>query len=283
MDLNLSSIMTNRLFRSLKPVVQRFPQIASTYRLLRDGFVVPRPVTIGKGFKFDGNAVMASGEFEIEECILIENLLGSADVFVNVGANVGYYCCIALKAGVRTLAFEPIDMNLKFLYENITENGWRDHIEVFPVAVGETSGLIDIYGGGTGASVIQGWAGNVSSVQRTVPIVALDDVLGGRFNGSSILFLVDIEGAELSMLDGAKLQLTRKPRPKWVVEISVREHQPAGIAVNPNLLATFERFWDLGYQAFTANRLRRPVSRDELLEIVDGGDDTLCTHNFLFE
>lgn len=47
---------------------------------------------------------MASGDFEPEETRLIQDLLQEVDTLVNIGANVGYYCCHALSLGKRVIA-----------------------------------------------------------------------------------------------------------------------------------------------------------------------------------
>ena len=67
-----------------------------------------------------------------------------------------------------------------------------------------------------------------------------------------------------------------------MVEIAISEHQPKGIKINPNLLATFEIFWDKGYEGWTADNFLRLVSPNEVEAIVRSGKDTLRTHNFLF-
>ena len=67
-----------------------------------------------------------------------------------------------------------------------------------------------------------------------------------------------------------------------MVEVSVSEHQPKGILVNPDLLGTFDIFWSSGYEAWTADKQLRMVTREELEAIVQTGKDTLHTHNFLF-
>jgi hypothetical protein len=93
---------------------------------------------------------------------------------------------------------------------------------------------------------------------------------------------VDIEGAERLMLAGASSFLVQQPKPVWMVEISVAEHQPQGTAINPHLLSTFQVFWDRGYEAWTADRRLRFVAPAEVERIARTGENSLGTHNFLF-
>jgi FkbM family methyltransferase len=76
---------------------------------------------------------MAQGTFEPEETELIRTILKDVDVLINVGANVGYYCCHALSMGKAVVAFEPIQRNLRYLCVNIKTNGWS--CEIYPIAL----------------------------------------------------------------------------------------------------------------------------------------------------
>ena len=225
---------------------------------------------------------MQQGTFEPEETAIVSRLLAHADVFVNVGANVGYYCCIALQHGVRTIAVEPLSGNLRYLYQNIRANHWEDRIEIFPLAVSARTGLADIYGGGTGASLVRGWAGTSAHYVTVVPTTTLDSLLAGRAAGRRCLILADIEGAEHDMLTGAEATILLNPRPMWLVEIAVEHHQPAAVPVNPFFQTTFRRFWEAGYEAWTADRNLRLVTASDVAAIQSAGTNTLGTHNFLF-
>lgn len=269
--------------RMLKPIIEEFPQLAKAYRYLRD---IRRLREIPKetpmGFRLLGNIEMERGMFEPEETVLAQKLLKQVDVFINIGANIGYYCCMALYYGKYSVAFEPIQINLLYLYKNIKANHCENNIEIFPIALSDKVGIIDIYGGGTGASLIKGWAGMAAHDFRQVPTSTMDNVLGSRFQGKKCFILVDIEGAEMYMLGGAGSFLNRHPKPIWMVEISIFEHQPKGIQINPNLLSTFKIFWDNGYEAWTAGKVVRSIHPDEIKAINRTGHDTLFTHNFLF-
>jgi FkbM family methyltransferase len=225
---------------------------------------------------------MEQGTFEIEEVRIVEKILPFTDVFINIGANIGFYCCIAQRYGKYTVAFEPMESNLKYLYKNLVSNGWYKNIEVYPIALGNQSGLITIYGMGTGASLVKGWAGVSDNFQTVVPVFTLDILLGNRFDGKQCFFVVDIEGAEDSMLEGAQKLLLMQPKPVWMVEISITDHWPEGIKINPRLLETFQKFWEAGYEAWTANHELRLVTQEEIMKIKESGCDSILTYNFLF-
>lgn len=225
---------------------------------------------------------MANGAFEVEETAILKYVIRDYEVVINIGANVGYYCCLALSLGRHVVAFEPAPLNVKWLLKNIRANKWDERIEVFPLALSDRIGSTQIYGGGTGASLIQGWAGTSVSFVDIVPVSTLDIVVGTRFRGRRTLVIVDIEGAENLMLQGACKFENARPKPVWFVEISVSQHQPHGVSINPHLLETFSFFFQKGYEAWTANNECRQVFFDEVRNIIATGINTFDCHNFWF-
>lgn len=137
------------MISQLKSVLELFPSGARFYRNTRD--LLDRNQSSLKtpwGFTLAGHSAMAAGNFEVEETRLVRELLLDVEIFVNVGANVGYYCCHALSMGKPVIALEPIARNLYYLLRNIHENGWAEHAEVFPVALGEKIDILKMWGGG---------------------------------------------------------------------------------------------------------------------------------------
>ena len=252
------------------------------YRNTRDLLDQRRPsLTTQWGFSFAGHDAMAAGNFEPVETAIVRRLLADVNVLVNVGANVGYYCCHALSMGKSVIAVEPNTRNLYYLLKNIKNNGWEQQAEVFPVAMGSGADILQMWGGGTGASLIKGWASIPESYVTQVPILSLDRVLGDTLRGKQALVLVDIEGAEFMMLQGAKQTLLNDPPPIWLMEISSSEHQPTGVTINPRFADTFELFFEHGYQAFTANEADVEITTAMVKKALTGVEK-FETHNFIF-
>lgn len=254
------------------------------YRLTRKALTkaVRQPVFVEKlGYRFAAeNGQMQTGDFEPEETALLAVMLDDVEVFLNIGANVGYYCCMALQRGKQCIAVEPIYDNLQLLQKNLVANDWGQGVKVFPVAASDHDGISTIYGEGTGASMVEGWAGSFDA--RYVPTLKIDSMLAAGPSGR-MLVLMDIEGHELAALRGAtQLVAQRSPKPVWIVEISIDEHWPQDSGMNPRLLETFEVFWSNGYRSFAANTSLREVCKAELNSIRETHANTLRTHNFLF-
>jgi len=224
---------------------------------------------------------MASGQFEIEETKLIRHLLADVDVFVNIGANIGYYCLHALSLNKRVIAIEPLQSNVYYLVRNIIENGFEASVEVFPVAIGAETNLLEIWGAGTGASLTRGWAGNDELQVERVPVMTLDRLLGDELKDKKALILADVEGSEYQMLLGSTRTLKLDPRPIWMIEIVTSEHQPFGSGINCYLKPTFEIFFDNGYKALSINEHETSVTREDVDRVYAGEKEFGC-HNFLF-
>ena len=186
----------------------------------------------------------------------------------------------ALNSGKNVLAFEPIEHNVKMLLRNINENQFPSECSIIPVALGDKTGISPIYGASTGASLISGWADQ--NDYTLVPVIPFDSICSSMIKDKNCFIIIDIEGAELSCLKGAKSLLTSNCSNVFMVEITVEEHQPKGISINPKLIQTFELFFSFNYSAYTADANLRKVNFEEVQKIVETGEDTLGVHNFLF-
>ncbi len=256
------------------------PGIARLYRNLRDDRLVGQPgAETPFGFRLAGNRTMTGKAFEPEEIRLFRWCLAHAAVCVDIGANIGLYSCIAASLSKHVISVEPLPTNLRYLYRNLQCNGYED-AEVYPIGLSSHTGLITLYGGGTGASFIPGWAHTPTNWRTTVPVSTLDNLLGRRFEGAQLVIKIDVEGFEYEVLEGAESTLGMTPSPLWLIEICLDEHHPQGI--NSNFADTFALFFSQGYEATSIDEIPKNISRDDVDRWTKMGHVDFGTHNYLF-
>lgn len=195
---------------------------------------------------------------------LLTGVLRPGDVFVDVGANTGFFA-IPL-AGVvgrrgRVLAFEPAPDSVRRLREEAGAHGVSPRIEIHQVALGgedsvlvlradpahpddSTKRSLFIGGPAIGEVPVRTFDGLVDSGEITLP------------NGIRAV-KIDVEGAEMHVLEGMRASLERH-RPRMLVIETIQEHlRRAGSSVEE--IQGFMR--QLGYAPFPA------PSPDQQLEL----------------
>lgn len=251
-----------------------------SWRMKRHLAVGPRETTFG--FQFYGPMFMADGSYEPHETRVVSKLLETSASFLNVGANLGYYCCLAMHKGVRSVALEPDPGNAQYLLRNLAENGWTEDCQVFLGAAGEESGVAELYGSGMGASLDADWAGRHQPASLLVPRYRLDDLLNPTRFSHPLLILIDVEGAELSVLRGMDSYLDFAPAPIWIVEISLGEHPVVDENKERRCRATFDTFFSRGYECFVISDHLHPLSRNSLAIELTRARPFGPARNFLF-
>ena len=271
------------MLNKAKLYFRQFSIIAKNYRYIRDllGLLKKEKLSV-HGFLWKGNKFVLDGSFEPTEIKIVSFFLNQVDHMINIGANQGFYTCLALFKNKKVLAFEPEPLNFKYLLENIKINNWSTNIEAYPLAVSNKNGLQKLFGNSTGASLIPGWGGTNKASFKFIPTIKLDNLVFDQKSKKPILIVVDIEGAEKYMLEGGQKLLDLKLKPIWLIEISIDEHQPRGVTINPDLVETFEFFFTRGYKAYSADKNITEIKIEEIKKIYNLKVNTLEYHNFLF-
>jgi FkbM family methyltransferase len=238
------------------------------------------------GFKLKGsNSIhhvrMQDGKFEIEEVEIFQKIYKKSDVFVDVGANIGFYSCLAKHLNLHVIAIEPLQKNLRYHFENLKENNWDD-VEVFPVGLAKCPSIGTLYGGSsTGASLIESWAGASKIFRKKIALSTLDILIGNRFYGKNIFIKIDVEGAEYQVLLGALHTMASHPKPTWVLEICYNEYHPE--SVNPDYQKIFNLFWENGYECHTANSENKLITQEDVKEWTKNRVCKSGSINYIFE
>jgi FkbM family methyltransferase len=162
---------------------------------------------------------MYMGLFEPAETRLVKELLLPGDVFIDIGAHIGWYTTIGSKLveGGSVIAFEPYPENVFTLKENLQLNHCAN-VLVMETALGEQSGttFIATLGGDSGSVTALSWA---RDGRTEVPVITLDEIDDNIDFGSAALVKIDVEGWESHVIGGARKTLSRAKR--VLVEINL--------------------------------------------------------------
>uniref|UniRef100_A0A7V6A645 FkbM family methyltransferase n=1 Tax=Desulfobacca acetoxidans TaxID=60893 RepID=A0A7V6A645_9BACT len=149
---------------------------------------------------------------ERREADLISRVLDKGEVFWDVGANLGYFTLLAatrLKNTGQVVAFEPGPSAYACLTGNLSRNPFAN-ILAFPVAASDQEGdalLYSMAGLPDGrANLFQPGAGQTESTP--VRTVTLDGWREQQKLAEPDFIKMDVEGAELAALTGARETLT---------------------------------------------------------------------------
>lgn len=268
------------LSRFRKPVDTFAPSVGIFYRSVRDMAVRHRTKKTAYGFTLAGDPTIAYEGYELAEASAFLELLENHEAVVDIGANVGFYSCLAAGRGKQVISFEPSPRNLKFLYRNLWENRLQS-VEVFPLGLARQPGLNRLYGFGGIASFVPGWAQADKKRFDIVPVTSLDTIVAGRFRGRKLLVKMDVEGFELDVLAGAERTLDLEPKPTWLIEISLSlDIIPGGI--NTRFAEAFEIFWSHGYECKRLNAAQDVVHPEDVHRWIANRRVDDDTHDFLF-
>lgn len=177
----------------------------------------------------------------------LDGIIDNAQVFVNVGANHGIYVVRYAKKGKQVIAFEALQENLNLLMKNVKENSLDQNVIVFPLAASCRNQIERFFGMSTGGSLLKGWNQQYDEGQF-VQCVTLDYLIFDEIIDKNSVFLIDVEGAEFQVIEGARDIIHKHSNAQFVIEVPTRKFMP-GEQFNPNFSKIFELFFSCGYFA----------------------------------
>jgi len=180
--------------------------------------------------------IIDSGDLERGTRLLIERLVQPNMVFLDIGANIGLHTLAAGRAmqGVgRVVAFEPYAPTRELLSESIFINGLSGIVEIHEAAVSTKSGIETLYlGKVSGHHSLYPLAEESASDTKSAKIrlVRLTDVIPSGIQVD--LIKIDVEGAELDVLESAKPFIASNPNIALIVEFGPSHLERTGVAVD---------------------------------------------------
>ncbi|MCP2729721.1 FkbM family methyltransferase [Symplocastrum sp. BBK-W-15] len=178
---------------------------------------------------------------------LIMTLLNQGGTFLDIGANIGYFSLGAAKMpNVKVLAFEPSPRELIRLYRNICLNNYTNVI-VFPYGLAESNKTLPLYLSSDyhpGMNSVLDLQSSAKLPTVNCQFFALDRLIPESILEDIRLCKIDVEGFEISVLNGMKNSMKFMNQATFVVEISPSFLPKAGNKVHE----IYDFFAAYGYQ-----------------------------------
>jgi FkbM family methyltransferase len=210
----------------------------------------PTPLRWSDGVSFTlspgdqvSRALYLSGTYEPNTLFVLRALLREAEAFIDVGANAGVITLAAaqwLAPGAHIYAFEPSTREFARLGDTIHRNRLAQVVAVH-AAVGAVTGRLtlriadDVHGGLNTIGRNFPYTGIETVRFEDVEAVSIDDFMTAHPASPVGVMKIDVEGAEVAVLEGAA-RLLERDRPALIVEVFDRALAAAGSS-----LETLER------------------------------------------
>jgi FkbM family methyltransferase len=151
---------------------------------------------------------------------LFVELIKKVSVFIDVGANIGYYSILGCKANdrLKVYAFEPSTGAMIYMCENLKINNLMDRVVVEPKALSDVTGEIEFFElRNLKFPTIYNLSGehNIGtkkerlSKKSIVESITLDEYISSNDVQGIGLIKLDTEGAEALILQGASKTILR--------------------------------------------------------------------------
>lgn len=149
------------------------------------------------------------GSYEYQKQRRFQSSVRPGDVVFDVGANVGFYSLLAsvlVGSQGKVYAFEPLPQNLRFLIRHLELNR-VGNVSAFETAISDRSGVARFQEARNNSMGKLAESGSL-----TVNTTTIDELVACGECAPPDLLKIDVEGAELAVLQGARQTLaTRRP------------------------------------------------------------------------
>jgi len=195
--------------------------------------------------------IETNGDYECETRKAIYSLLQNGSIFMDLGANIGFYTLLAGKiVGLsgKVYSFEPTPTTRDFLLKNVLENNLSDIVSVEGYAISDCSGTATFaLGNQSECNAITKSAERKESC-ITVPTVSIDEYCKANRIVRLNVIKMDIEGQELKAISGMREINKTSPDLKLIFEfhaVNVKNN-------NQKAKDFFEMLISYGFTKFTA-------------------------------
>ncbi|MCM3878414.1 MAG: FkbM family methyltransferase [Thermoanaerobaculia bacterium] len=218
------------------------------------------------------------GEYEPALTRLTTRVVGRGDTCLDIGANIGWYTVLLRRlvgSSGAVHAFEPNPPVFARLVENVALAGAPPNVYLHPLGLGRETRAADLHvfegiADGHASMSDQGRAG-FSTV--SCPVRRLDDVLKESGLDRVSFVKMDVEGAELGVLEGAGRLFSQPTPPVWLIEMARETARTFGYG--PGALVDFLRS-SAAYRFFAVDEAAGRLHEIQGFPPGDVGANVLC-------
>lgn len=167
-------------------------------------------------------SILENGYWEKHSSELVHEILKKNKLlFIDIGANIGYYSLLAASIGVKCIAFEPIKKNYELFEKSIKENNFQHLIKLYKIALGDEHKMVEfnIINRNMGCASMYDLIDKLDAdYKENVMVFIADDLLLPI--EEDMFVKMDVENMEVSVIKGM-IQTLSKGRVKYILmEIS---------------------------------------------------------------
>lgn len=187
---------------------------------------------------------------------LITHYMKTCKCFVDVGAHLGYYTCIASKLApqAQIYAFEMDSQNFELLTKNIALNQ-AQNVDAYQVAVTNSNNEVQYIKETDSPSSGFELSNNPERDSRYGSLVSVKGVSLDAFFRDKLLMpdlvKIDVEGAELQVLEGMR-HLLQTANPQIFLEI----HPEKILNFNATVAQVLDLLFSAGYEIYEHDKLK---------------------------
>ena len=217
----MGSLHPSSPVNSADPVNLRIPGLENTLRMR----------VHGQQDQHVSRRIREQGIWEPYETALVLASLGAGDVFLDVGANIGYYPVIAAqRVGNEgaVFAFEPDAANFELLQQNLRLNNCEHIVAAFEAGLAASDGAGQLYLSEDNAGDHQIFAAASGRRSQAIQLHNGSEFLRPRLQRLDLL-KVDVQGAECDVMAGLFPLLLELPHlPRMIIELTPLSLRQAG-------------------------------------------------------
>lgn len=227
--------------------------------------------------------IVNEGVWEPFETELVRRLLTPDCLFVDCGANIGWYSVVAAALGARVIAFEPMPANAAIARANVERNGLAHRVELHVCGLGSAPAraILELSASNQGDHRLCAMpSGRKATIE--IDVITLDAALARR---RPDVLKLDTQGSEVAILRGGRSAwgpITGSVDPAIVLEF-----WPYGLlhcgATAAQLIGMLAELVDISHRCFEIEEWRSaltPLTIDELRAMAATGGYSPASKGF---